>query len=105
MKIPEANIAGLNGPQMPGADRSAGLEATVEVGKNRLPGTAATAGSPDRDAVLLSSFARVIQDLQEGSPAREARILELQQLVRSGQYRPDAEVTAARIIDDAIALR
>ncbi len=100
MKIPEGNISGLNSPSAKSTERTQGLESV----NNRARGAAV--GSPvDRDAVQLSSFAQQINDLQDGSPAREAQILELQQLVRSGQYQVDAQATASRLIDDAIIER
>lgn len=53
------------------------------------------------DAVELSSFAKHISDLQEGSPAREARVAELREQVQSGKYEIDAESVARKMIDEA----
>jgi flagellar biosynthesis anti-sigma factor FlgM len=98
MKIPEGNVSGLNSPAANGADRTQAV-----TGANTRAKAAAAGSSIDRDAVQLSNFAQQVNDLQDGSPAREARVLELQQLVRSGQYSADARATAGRLIDDAIS--
>ncbi len=83
----------------------------ITPGTSGIELTQVTAGEPKTkggltepsgsDAVELSSFAKHIGDLQEGSPAREARVAELREQVQSGKYEVDAEAVARKMIDEA----
>lgn len=54
------------------------------------------------DQVQLSSLAETVQALEPDSAANRARLDELSKLVASGEYSPDAESIAGKLIEESI---
>jgi flagellar biosynthesis anti-sigma factor FlgM len=54
------------------------------------------------DQVQLSSLAETVQALEPDSAANRARLDELSKLVASGEYSPDAESIASKLIEESI---
>jgi flagellar biosynthesis anti-sigma factor FlgM len=99
MKIPDANLTGITGASSNGAS-------SIDKAASAGGGTAVRRAGVDAnstDAVQLSSFARQINDLQDASPAREARIDQLRSLYQRGLYTADTQALASSLIRDAIA--
>lgn len=59
-------------------------------------------GADRTDEVQLSSLSSKINELQSGSPEREAFIEGLRLEVASGQYKPSPNEVATKIVDDLL---
>lgn len=100
------NPAGLN----PSAQNSTATNGSVSAGKTaqldpvRISSTSISSGrsSERSDEVQLSSLSSKINELQSGSPAREAYLDSLRLEVESGQYQADPTETAKGIVNDAL---
>lgn len=92
----------VNDPNLHGLSNQA-TSATERTQKAADGARVQPAGKNDArsDEVEISSFAQQVNELQEGSSSREARVAELQELVQSGRYEVDAAKIASRLIDDA----
>ena len=97
MQVYDSNTNGIGSSAANSASQTSSTSAVS--GKTR--GAAAAAGGPT-DAVDLSSFAQQINDLQQETPAREARIQELRSQYVSGSYQVDAAAVASRMVDEAL---
>ncbi len=94
MQVNDPNLQGLSNQATSGTERTqkaVDAARTPPVGKN----------DARSDEVEISSFAQQVNELHEGSSAREARVTELQELVQSGRYEVDAAGIASRLIDDS----
>lgn len=96
MQIHDANLNPVSSQAAAGTGKAQGAEAQNAKAK----ASAAAAGVSD--AIELSSFAQQISDLQEGSPAREARVESLRNSYQSGNYRVDSAAVAAKIVDNSL---
>jgi flagellar biosynthesis anti-sigma factor FlgM len=62
--------------------------------------SAPTDGTPGDDSISLSNSPNLLQQaLASSSSARSARVLELQALVRNGQYQPAAQEVSRAMIE------
>lgn len=59
-------------------------------------------GADRADEVHLSSLSSKINELQSGSPDREAFLERLRLEVASGQYQPNPKEVAGKIVDDLL---
>ncbi len=59
-------------------------------------------GADRTDEVQLSSLSSTINELQSGSPQREAFLEGLRLEVASGQYQPSPNEVATKIVDDLL---
>ena len=59
-------------------------------------------GADRADEVHLSSLSSKINELQSGSPEREALLERLRLEVASGQYQPNPKEVAGKIVDDLL---
>ncbi len=94
MQINDANLSSASlGTTSTGKAKAAAAGAAGRTG-------AAPGAQGETDAVALSNFSQKISELQEGSPAREARIEALAKAVQNGTYSVDSAALAGKIIDD-----
>jgi flagellar biosynthesis anti-sigma factor FlgM len=98
MKVNDPNLSAL------ASTEAARAENATRAGAGRQLDAAAT-GAGAGDDVHLSELVRSLRSLATDSPERQAHLEELARAYASGAYEVDAEATAARIIDDAIANR
>lgn len=94
MQINDGNLLGANR-----ADTSQTQRAGLTPGNQSAASGAK--GKAD-DAVELSSFAQQINNLQEGSESREARVAQLRSLYLSGAYEIDPAALAQSIVSEHI---
>ena len=97
MKINDPN---LSAAASTGAQRAPGSDRTVP--GSRLGGAAA-GGQGAVDNVHLSELVRSLRALASESPERQAHLEQLARSYALGTYKVDAEATASRIVDDALA--
>jgi anti-sigma28 factor (negative regulator of flagellin synthesis) len=100
---PNLNPVAAN-PSGPNGAKGAGpATRTVQLDPVRIPttGSSPTTAGDIGDEVNLSNLSSKINELQSGSPAREAYLEQLRQQVLSGTYEADPQATAAALIRDA----
>jgi anti-sigma28 factor (negative regulator of flagellin synthesis) len=97
MKINDPN---LTSAASAGAARPQGLEPTV---LEKRPGGTPAIGSGAGDNVHLSELVKSLRALATESPERQAHLEQLARTYAQGNYKVDAEATAAGIIKDAQA--
>lgn len=104
MRVNDPNLtpAQLNNTSSAGGTGSTGK--TAQLDPIRLGGsTSAGKSSPSGgDEVQLSSLSSAINDLQPGSPAREAYLDALQSQIANGTYQVDAAATSSKIVEEAL---
>ena len=110
------NPVALNHPAAPTvAPNSASSQATGSPGAGATGKTAhldplkisssssqSARGADRADEVHLSSLSSKINELQSGSPEREAFLERLRLEVASGQYQPNPQEVAGKIVDDLL---
>jgi flagellar biosynthesis anti-sigma factor FlgM len=101
---PNLNPAALNSTSTSGSANTGATGKTAQLDPvkiNTSSGASSRAG--DRgDQVELSGLSSKINELQSGSPAREAYLESLRLEVASGQYQSDPAELASSIIKDAL---
>ena len=95
MKVNDPNLASLATPTT-GAART---QPTERSGQGLKVGGAQGGASDD---VHLSELVRSLRSLAADSPERQARLEQIARSVANGNYKVDAQATAAKIIDDAL---
>jgi anti-sigma28 factor (negative regulator of flagellin synthesis) len=74
-----------------------------ETARSEQRSQAAPQSGPDRDRTEVSSLASLVsRSITSTSSERSARIAELKQLYRAGEYQPDVQQTASNLIAAAI---
>jgi flagellar biosynthesis anti-sigma factor FlgM len=92
------NTSGANGATGAGA---ATRTAQLDPVRINTTGSSPTTAGDIGDEVKLSNLSSKINELQSGSPAREAYLEQLRQQVASGTYEADPQATASALISDA----
>jgi len=95
MQVNDPNLHGLSSQATQGTERA---QNHTENARSQN----ATKSGIGSDSVEISSFAQQVNDLREGSSAREARVEELRNLVQSGRYEVDGNAVASRIVDELL---
>jgi anti-sigma28 factor (negative regulator of flagellin synthesis) len=85
----------------------ANTNAARQIEQLRIPaggaeGLRSNRGEPKSDEVELSSLSNKLNELQPGSPQREAYLESLRLEVASGRYDDSPEATAKQIVNDSI---
>lgn len=96
------NSATVN-PSGTGGSAAAGKTAQLDPVRIQSSSSAATKSTERTDEVQLSGLSNKINELQSGSPAREAYLESLRLEVASGQYDADPAATARSIVEDALS--
>jgi flagellar biosynthesis anti-sigma factor FlgM len=98
---PNLNPAALNSTATNGA-ASTGKTAQLDPVKINTSSVAGNRSSERTDEVQLSSLSSKINELQSGSPEREAYLDSLRLEVASGQYQTNPAEIATGIVNDAL---
>lgn len=90
-----------------GAAAGGTTNASRQIEQLRIPaggaeGLRSNRSEPKSDEVELSSLSNKLNELQPGSPQREAYLESLRLEVSSGRYDDSPEATAKQIVNDAI---
>lgn len=93
MQVNDPNLHGLSSQTTQGTERAQNHTENARSQNTAKSGI----GS---DTVEISSFAQQVNDLREGSSAREARVEELRNLVQSGRYEVNGTAVASRMVDE-----
>lgn len=101
---PNLNPAALNSTSTSGSANTGATSKTAPLDSVKISSSSATASkSGDRgDEVQLSVLSNTINELQSGSPGREAYIESLRLQVAAGDYQVDAAEVASGIVKDAL---
>ena len=103
---PNLNVAALNSTNTSGAASSGaastGKTAQLDPVKINTSSVAGNRSSERTDEVKLSSLSSKINELQSGSPEREAYLESLRLEVQSGQYQADPSDIATGIVNDTL---
>ena len=97
MKVNDPN---LSSPASLGTGRS---QETEKAGPSPRHGNQQGSVQAPRDDVHLSELVRSLRSLAADSPERQARLEEIARAYAQGAYQVDAQATASKIIDDALA--
>jgi flagellar biosynthesis anti-sigma factor FlgM len=93
MKIHDRDLLGVG---------STGSAGPVGGADSRAAGQGTRTAGEDR-AELSGLAARVSEEVRGEAADRLARVAELRELVKSGRYEANAEATARRLVDEALA--
>ncbi len=101
MSVNQTNLnqAALNGNSASSTAKTAQLDPV----RIHSSSTGGARGSERSDEVQLSSLSSKINELQPGSPEREAYLEGLRLEVASGSYDADPAATAKSIVDDSLS--
>ncbi len=101
---PNLNPAALNSTSTSGSANTGATSKSAQLDSVRISSSsAASKASGDRgDEVQLSGLSNTINELQSGSPEREAYIESLRLQVSAGTYQVDASELASGIVNDAL---
>jgi anti-sigma28 factor (negative regulator of flagellin synthesis) len=98
MTIKNGDTAGVSRTNL---DQTSGSR---KIGSAESSGSGSIDRTPGDDSIALSNTNGLVQQaLTAGTDARSARILQLQQLVATNQYRVDAGAVASALIDAHLA--
>ena len=95
MKVNDPNLQGPSGLASTGVSKPAQTGRTAPAGGAPVQGDAA-------DGVQLSGLAQTLRSLDVDSPERQAQVEGIARAYAQGNYKVDAEATAAGIINDAL---
>lgn len=96
MRIDDKNMLGIGTPGVGGA------AGTPETGASRTRDARGVGSPSGPDHVELSGLAEELRAQQQGSEAREAELERLRQLHLAGEYQPDVEEVAGRLVEEAV---
>lgn len=101
---PNLNPAALNqtGANSPASTNATTKAAQLDPVRINTSSSASTNTSERGDQVQLSGLSSKINELQPGSPEREAYLNELRLQVASGQFQPDPDSLAQSLVNDAL---
>ena len=98
MTIKNGDTAGVSRTNI---DQTSGSR---KIGNAESSGSGSVDRTPGDDSIALSNTNGLVQQaLTSGTDARSARILQLQQLVATNQYRVDAGAVASALVDAHLA--
>jgi flagellar biosynthesis anti-sigma factor FlgM len=75
---------------------------TRQTGRTTQAASSPANGAASGDDIHLSELVRSLRSLAGDSPERQARIEQIARSYASGTYQVDPQVTASKIIDDAL---
>jgi flagellar biosynthesis anti-sigma factor FlgM len=101
---PNLNPAALNqtGANSPASTNATTKAAQLDPVRINTSSPASTRSSDRGDQVQLSGLSSKINELQPGSPEREAYLENLRLQVASGQFQTDAESLAQSLVNEAL---
>lgn len=101
---PNLNPAALNSSSLNSSSVNTSSTAkTAQLDPVRVNGSSVGSRGTERtDEVQLSSLSSKINELQSGSPEREAYLEGLRMEVSSGQYQDNPSATASSIVNDSL---
>lgn len=99
---PNLNPAQLNGTGGAGSAGAAGKTAQLDPIRLGGAGSAGKSASTSGDEVQLSNLSNAINQLQPGSPSREAYLESLRVEIASGTYQADPAATAGKMVEEAL---
>lgn len=102
---PNLSAAQLNTTTGAGNTTNTGKTAQLDALKITTAGPNGTdkAAGARTDSVNLSTLSSKINELQSGSPEREAYLEALSAQYAAGQYQEDPAVTSAKLVEEALA--
>ena len=105
MKVSDPNLSTpVSAPGTAGAARANATNRAASSGAATSgAATSGAANASPNDDVHLSELVRNLRSLASDSPERAAKIEHLTRAYASGNYKIDAEATAAAIVQDAIS--
>lgn len=101
---PNLNPAALNqtGANSPASTGATGKTAQLDPVRINTSSTSSERAADRGDQVQLSSLSSKINEMQSGSPEREAYLERLRLEVASGQFETDAGSLAQSLVNDAL---
>lgn len=95
-------ITGIYANMLKGYDKVEKTESAPRKDKDSRP------SSPGRDSVKISGeaklFGKAMETARNASDVRQEKVNRLKELVESGEYEPDLQRTAAKIVEEDLDL-